>query len=151
MLERRLGLPLLCLADLPACAETADPLGDTLLTEGTNKSTRHHLLVGALCRATQAVRGATHTFETKVAPTYSHPSCPDFVTEFGGSDGAHALYEVKLYNTIVTDQTRLRRGASYSFGATEAYLREEILGEHAGTEKAPLAPRSDGKQREAKY
>lgn len=84
---------------------------------------------------------------------YSPDATPDFVTEFGGRDGSHILFELKVYNPLVENQTKLRRGAAYAFGATEAYLRSEILGARAtasSTSRSQGTTR-DGQPRTAKY
>ena len=66
--------------------------------------------------------------------------------------GSHTLGETKVYNNLVTNINKLRRGAVYAFGATEYDLRLQILGDQAGTAAAPLIPRADGKPHEpAKY
>ena len=63
---------------------------------------------------------------------------------FTDTSGSHSLGETKVYNNLVTNITKLRRGAVYAFGATEYDLRLDILGEYAGTESTPLLPRADG-------
>ena len=75
---------------------------------------------------------------------YSPDAVPDFVTEFGGREAAHRLFEVKIYNPVLCTSTDLRRGASFPFGATEPRLRSLILGDHhapaSGAALAPLPP-----------
>ena len=73
------------------------------------------------------------------------------LNEFGGANGAHELFEAKVYNPVVADPGLLRRGATEPFGATEAHLRISILGDRAGTAAHPLPPKKDGGVRKAKY
>ena len=55
------------------------------------------------------------------APAYSRGANLDALSEFGGRDSGHELFEVKVYNSIVADPAQLRRGATRAFGATEYY------------------------------
>ena len=144
MLQRRLGLP------CPAGPGRAETLGDAEL-KGKEHTTRHNRVVRIWVRAVQAVRGSTHTWATHEAPGYSRSAIPDFVSEFAGQALAHELGEIKCYNPVVSDPAQLWRGATHAFGATEARLRVEILGERAGSAEAPLPPRPDGQPRKAKY
>ena len=89
--------------------------------------------------------GAAATRKPRAEPAYSMGAIPDWVAEFIDSSGAHVIGETKVYNPLVTDPTKLRRGSVYPFGATEYDLRISILGERAGSAAAPLEPRADGK------
>jgi hypothetical protein len=144
MLQRRLGLP------LPTGPGTAETLGDAELI-ASDKTARHNRIVRAWVRAVQAVRGCPHTFEPHKPTSYTGTAIADFVSEFAGQGLAHEVCEVKCYNPIVSDAAQLWRGATHAFGATEARLRVSILGEHAGSTKAPLPPTLDGRPRVAKY
>ena len=147
MVQRRLGLPIAMAS--AADARLAETLGDELL-KGCEHSTRHHRVVKCWVRAVQAARGAAHTRETHVAPEWSAPDVPDFVSEYAGQAGAHQAADAKVYNPIVSDAAQLLRGATQAFGATRARLLVENLGDKAPPEV--LAPRRGGSPpRTAKY
>jgi hypothetical protein len=149
IVERRLGLPCAALRYLPSDGG-ADQLGDAAL-KGCEHTTRHNMVVAAWLFAITCARGSAHTRAPTIEPSYSRGANPDAVNEFGGRDGGHELFEVKVYSSIVADTARLRRGATEAFGATESFLRTEILGDRAGTAAKPLLPKRGGGARTAKY
>ena len=58
-------------------------------------------------------RQCPHTRAPTTAPAYSRSANPDAVSEFGGRDGRHEIFEMKVYNSTVADPTTLSAAALY--------------------------------------